>query len=140
MDKKTIRQLTRHTHPDNTVIWEGAECIVNFTGINHAEDSRVLMQALGQMDAEPELKKQLDTLSKDIRDTIQACRDYDDNDEWTTKRLMVRIQRWFLTVVKPSQEKKDLELMMATSRQLGQSIISAIQKALDEPQNTPATK
>ncbi len=31
-------------------------------------------------------------LEKEIRDTVQSCRDYDDNDEETTKRILEKIQ------------------------------------------------
>ena len=33
-------------------------------------------------------------LDGQIRETIQACRDYDDNDDETTKRIMKVVSKW----------------------------------------------
>lgn len=36
----------------------------------------------------------MNKLKTQIRETIQVCRDYDDSDEETTKRLMKVIYKW----------------------------------------------
>lgn len=40
------RKLERHTHPDNTVVWEDACCIANFTGKHHIKDSMIFVEAV----------------------------------------------------------------------------------------------
>ena len=50
-----MRNLERHTHLDNSVIWEDGECIANFTGKNHIEYSRAFLSCIP---AEPQPEPQ----------------------------------------------------------------------------------
>ncbi len=46
MRKNPAPKYTRHTHENNTVIWDKNGCIANFEGDNHIDDSKYFLKCV----------------------------------------------------------------------------------------------